>query len=96
MLFNGSSVHLLRVIVFEEHFELFLIFIKLGEAIFKNVLSNFNLSVAELLKQVFVLLIVSVVALVLINLAHLILVLFVSSFTVLLLNEFVIDIFELF
>jgi len=48
-LFNGSSVHLLRVIVFEELFELLLIFIQFQKRIFKNVLSYFNLSIAEFL-----------------------------------------------
>jgi len=77
---------LLGVVVLEERLQLLLVFVKLGEAILKNVLCNLYFGVSELLKQVFVLLIILLIAFVLLDLAHLVLVLFVRSFTVLLIN----------
>ena len=77
---------MLGVVVLEERLQLLLIFVKLGEAILKNVLRNLYFGISELLKQVFVLLIILLIAFVLLDLAHLVLVLFVRSFTVLLIN----------
>jgi len=86
---------LLGVVVLEERLQLLLVFVKLGEAILKNVLRNLYFGVSELLKQVFVLLIILLIAFVLLDLAHLVLVLFVRGFTVLLINEFVVDVLKL-
>lgn len=95
VLLNGTSVHLLGVFVLVEGLELGLILFQAFEAVLEDVISNFDLCVSELLKQVLVLLVILVVSFVLLGLAHLVLMLFVSLVALLSLNKLVVDVLEL-